>query len=234
MSSPRRVEVDAANGDRDDLRPGGPERVAHRLERVVLAGAGEQARAERASGDDELILDAHSRPFAGMTQIRCWRSRPPGRLSAPVQGLPLRQGYRTGAWPQALAGTEAPMRFRKGAKLDSGQVTDVRGRGGGRGLAVGGGGTRDRRRARHLPPVHAALRTAAGSVSSRRSTTSRSARATTPERLGRTAGRARTRTSATTAASSASSTASQKFWDGVFQRSNERTSTSTRSSSPTR
>ena len=32
------------------------------------------------------------------------------------------------------------MRFRKGAKLDSGQVTDVRGRGGGRGLAVGGGG----------------------------------------------------------------------------------------------
>jgi uncharacterized protein len=32
------------------------------------------------------------------------------------------------------------MRFRKGAKLDPGQVTDVRGRGGGRGLAVGGGG----------------------------------------------------------------------------------------------
>ena len=32
------------------------------------------------------------------------------------------------------------MRFRRGAKLDPGQVTDVRGRGGGRGLAVGGGG----------------------------------------------------------------------------------------------
>ena len=32
------------------------------------------------------------------------------------------------------------MRFRKGAKLDPGQVTDVRGRRGGRGLAVGGGG----------------------------------------------------------------------------------------------
>jgi predicted metalloprotease len=34
------------------------------------------------------------------------------------------------------------MRFRKGAKLDPGQVTDVRGRGGrgGRGLALGGGG----------------------------------------------------------------------------------------------
>ena len=32
------------------------------------------------------------------------------------------------------------MRFRKGAKLDPGQVTDVRGRPGGRGLAVGGGG----------------------------------------------------------------------------------------------
>ncbi len=32
------------------------------------------------------------------------------------------------------------MRFRRGAKLDPGQVTDVRGRRGGRGLAVGGGG----------------------------------------------------------------------------------------------
>jgi uncharacterized protein len=32
------------------------------------------------------------------------------------------------------------MRFRKGARLDPGQVTDVRGRGGGRGLALGGGG----------------------------------------------------------------------------------------------
>jgi uncharacterized protein len=32
------------------------------------------------------------------------------------------------------------VRFRKGAKLDPGQVTDVRGRRGGRGLAVGGGG----------------------------------------------------------------------------------------------
>ena len=32
------------------------------------------------------------------------------------------------------------MRFRRGARLDPGQVTDVRGRRGGRGLAVGGGG----------------------------------------------------------------------------------------------
>jgi uncharacterized protein len=32
------------------------------------------------------------------------------------------------------------MRFRRGAKLDPGQVTDVRGRRGGRGLALGGGG----------------------------------------------------------------------------------------------
>ena len=32
------------------------------------------------------------------------------------------------------------MRFRRGAKLDPGQVTDVRGRRAGRGLAVGGGG----------------------------------------------------------------------------------------------
>jgi uncharacterized protein len=32
------------------------------------------------------------------------------------------------------------MRFRRGAKLDPGQVTDVRSRRGGRGLAVGGGG----------------------------------------------------------------------------------------------
>jgi predicted metalloprotease len=32
------------------------------------------------------------------------------------------------------------MRFRRGAKLDPGQVTDVRGHRGGRGLAVGGGG----------------------------------------------------------------------------------------------
>jgi predicted metalloprotease len=32
------------------------------------------------------------------------------------------------------------VRFRPGARLDPGQVTDLRGRGGGRGLAVGGGG----------------------------------------------------------------------------------------------
>src|SRR5690348_13198829 len=33
-----------------------------------------------------------------------------------------------------------PMRFRRGASLDTGQIEDRRGMGGGRGLAVGGGG----------------------------------------------------------------------------------------------
>jgi predicted metalloprotease len=36
-------------------------------------------------------------------------------------------------------GTSTRMRFRKGAKLDTGQIQDRRGMGGGRGLAVGGG-----------------------------------------------------------------------------------------------
>jgi len=46
------------------------------LEAFVAAQGDGDAGKELPAGDDEVVVGAHSHPFAGMTQIRFWRSRP--------------------------------------------------------------------------------------------------------------------------------------------------------------
>jgi hypothetical protein len=55
-----RVEVDAADRDRDELAAGGDYRVAHRLGRRILAGAGDQPGAELTTTDDECVVHVRS------------------------------------------------------------------------------------------------------------------------------------------------------------------------------
>jgi hypothetical protein len=84
----RGVEVDAAHRDRDHLAAGRLDGVAHALERVVLAGAEDQPRPKRPARDRELV---HSVSLRWHDPDQVLRSRPRGRLSAPAQGLPLRE-----------------------------------------------------------------------------------------------------------------------------------------------
>ncbi len=67
------------------------------------------------------------------------RSRPDGGQPRGARAAP---GDALGVWRRKAPGNTRFVRFRKGARLDPGQVRDVRGRrvGGAGGLAVGGGG----------------------------------------------------------------------------------------------
>jgi hypothetical protein len=94
------------------------------------------------------------------------------------------------------------MRFRRGAPLDRGQVTDVRGRRMGGGLALGGGGMGVVGLVIYL--LVSFLSGEAGSASSALSKTNGSGKATLRGRSRRIAGRVRMRTRARTVGSSPS------------------------------
>ena len=121
------------------------------------------------------------------------------------------------------------MRFRQGAKLDPGQVTDVRGRRGGRGLAVGGGvglGVLVIYVLFSLPPAAAgsAARAARGSAGQ-------------GDDPGVVSEECRTGADANERQDCfivGVVNSTQEFWDGVFERSGEQYPTLTPSSSPTR
>ncbi len=124
------------------------------------------------------------------------------------------------------------MRFRRGATLDTGQVTDARGRGGAGGLALGGGGLGIIGLVAYLL---ISLLSGGGGLGQLGPLDNASVgKGDTPSSISQDCKSGADANQRDDCRIVGVVNSVQKFWNGVFTASNERTSTSTRSSSRTR
>ena len=121
------------------------------------------------------------------------------------------------------------MRFRRGATLDTGQVTDARGRGAP--LALGGGGLGILGLLIYLAIT---LLSGGGGLGPAGPSTTRASEGDTPSTISQDCQTGEDANQRDDCRIVGVVNSVQKFWNGVFTASNRSTSTSTRSSSPTR